>query len=224
MLSTQRVNRAVLPYMRKRGLGLIVWVSSTSTRGGTPPYLSPYFAAKAAMDSLAVSYAGSPADVARAVEYNDGPYAGVPERLGSTLSWIGIRIGMITKAIIGSLKWPFSRGIVVSKPAAGTMLSITLNPTSEVPLFQQLYSQIRDGILGGGLPRGRQGRGVASALLQAAEAEARSQHRMRVTLDTTEPLTHAMGFYERHGFTRSGRVSDFFGMALHEWVKWLRSS
>lgn len=58
VLSTQRVNRAVLPHMRKRGAGLVVWVSSSSARGGTPPYLSPYFAAKAAMDSLAVSYAG----------------------------------------------------------------------------------------------------------------------------------------------------------------------
>lgn len=58
VLSTQRVNRAVLPTLRKQGEGLVVWVSSTSTRGGTPPYLAPYFAAKAGMDSLAVSYAG----------------------------------------------------------------------------------------------------------------------------------------------------------------------
>lgn len=62
VLSTQRVNRAVLPGMRARGDGLLVWVGSTSTRGGTPPYLAPYFAAKAAEDSLAVSYA---AEVAR---------------------------------------------------------------------------------------------------------------------------------------------------------------
>jgi NAD(P)-dependent dehydrogenase (short-subunit alcohol dehydrogenase family) len=48
----------VLPTLRKQGEGLIVWVGSTSTRGGTPPYLAPYFAAKAGMDSLAVSYAG----------------------------------------------------------------------------------------------------------------------------------------------------------------------
>ena len=108
VLSTQRVNRAVLPYMRKQGKGLVVWVSSSSTRGGTPPYLSPYFAAKAAMDSLAVSYAaeltrwgietaiivpgaftkgtnhfvhsGSPADSARVAEYNNGPYAGVSDQ------------------------------------------------------------------------------------------------------------------------------------------------
>ncbi|GAA2451513.1 SDR family oxidoreductase [Actinomadura vinacea] len=58
VLSTQRVNRAALPGMRRRGQGLVLWVSSTSVKGGTPPYLAPYFAAKAAMDSLAVSYAG----------------------------------------------------------------------------------------------------------------------------------------------------------------------
>jgi len=57
VLSTQRVNRAALPAMRHAGRGLLVWVSSTSVKGGTPPYLAPYFAAKAAMDSLAVSYA-----------------------------------------------------------------------------------------------------------------------------------------------------------------------
>lgn len=58
VLSTQRVNRAVLPRLRKQGEGLVVWVSSSSTRGATPPYLAPYFAAKAAMDALAISYAG----------------------------------------------------------------------------------------------------------------------------------------------------------------------
>jgi NAD(P)-dependent dehydrogenase (short-subunit alcohol dehydrogenase family) len=107
VLSTQRVNRAALPQLRKQGKGLLVWISSSSARGGTPPYLSPYFAAKAAMDSLAVSYAGEltrwgietsiivpgaftkgtnhfahsgkPADTARAAEYDDGPYAGVPD-------------------------------------------------------------------------------------------------------------------------------------------------
>jgi NAD(P)-dependent dehydrogenase (short-subunit alcohol dehydrogenase family) len=57
VLSTQRVNRAALPQLRKQRKGLVLWVGSSSTRGGTPPYLSPYFAAKAAMDALAVSYA-----------------------------------------------------------------------------------------------------------------------------------------------------------------------
>src|SRR6476659_2960993 len=58
VLSTQRVNRAALPVLRRQGKGLVLWVGSTSTRGGTPPYLAPYFAAKAGMDALAVSYAG----------------------------------------------------------------------------------------------------------------------------------------------------------------------
>lgn len=57
VLGTQRVNRAALPHLRAQGHGLVLWVGSTSSRGGTPPYLAPYFAAKAAMDSLAVSYA-----------------------------------------------------------------------------------------------------------------------------------------------------------------------
>lgn len=57
VLSTQRVNRAAVPGMRRRRAGLVLWVSSSSVKGGTPPYLSPYFAAKAGMDSLAVSYA-----------------------------------------------------------------------------------------------------------------------------------------------------------------------
>ena len=36
---------------------MLVWVSSSSARGGTPPYLAPYFAAKASSAALAVSYA-----------------------------------------------------------------------------------------------------------------------------------------------------------------------
>ncbi|MEU4675574.1 SDR family NAD(P)-dependent oxidoreductase [Micromonospora sp. NPDC023737] len=57
VLGTQRVNRAALPVMRARRDGLVVWIGSSSTKGGTPPYLAPYFAAKAGMDALAVSYA-----------------------------------------------------------------------------------------------------------------------------------------------------------------------
>ncbi len=58
VLGTQRVNRAALPYLRAQGRGLVIWVGSSSTRGGCPPVLAPYFGAKAAMDAIAVSYAG----------------------------------------------------------------------------------------------------------------------------------------------------------------------
>jgi NAD(P)-dependent dehydrogenase (short-subunit alcohol dehydrogenase family) len=138
VLSTQRVNRAAVPYLRKQGKGLIVWISSSSTRGGTPPYLSPYFAAKAAMDSLAVSYAaeltrwgietsiivpgaftkgtnhfahsGSPADTARAAEYNDGPYKGVPEQALQGLAALepaDADAGSVAVAIVDVIGKPF---------------------------------------------------------------------------------------------------------------------
>jgi NAD(P)-dependent dehydrogenase (short-subunit alcohol dehydrogenase family) len=113
VLSTQRVNRAALPHLRTRGEGLLVWVSSSSVKGGTPPYLAPYFAAKAAMDSLAVSYAaelarfgietsivvpgsftsgtnhfahsGRPADAAVEAEY-ETHYAGLMEQVSQKLA------------------------------------------------------------------------------------------------------------------------------------------
>jgi NAD(P)-dependent dehydrogenase (short-subunit alcohol dehydrogenase family) len=59
-LGYNAMNRAMLPHMRAAKQGLLVWVSSSSSAGGTPPYLSPYFAAKAAMDALAVKYARAP--------------------------------------------------------------------------------------------------------------------------------------------------------------------
>jgi NAD(P)-dependent dehydrogenase (short-subunit alcohol dehydrogenase family) len=55
VLGTQRVNKAALPLMRDQQSGLLLWVSSTTARGGFPPFLGPYAAAKAAMDSLAVT-------------------------------------------------------------------------------------------------------------------------------------------------------------------------
>ena len=109
VLSTQRVNRAALPQLRKQHQGLLVWVSSSSSAGGTPPYLSPYFAAKAGMDALAVQYArelsrwgietsiivpgaftrgtnhfahaGRPRDTQRAAEYETGPTQGLGEQI-----------------------------------------------------------------------------------------------------------------------------------------------
>jgi NAD(P)-dependent dehydrogenase (short-subunit alcohol dehydrogenase family) len=140
VLSTQRVNRAALPHLRKQRRGIIVWVSSSSTRGGTPPYLSPYFAAKAAMDSLAVSYAseltrwgietsivvpgaftkgtnhfahaGAPADAARALEYNDGPYKGVSEtalRGLASLEPADADAGSVATAIVNVVDAPFGK-------------------------------------------------------------------------------------------------------------------
>lgn len=57
VIGAQRINQAVLPLLREQRSGLVLWISSSSCTGGTPPYLAPYFAAKAAMDALAVQYA-----------------------------------------------------------------------------------------------------------------------------------------------------------------------
>lgn len=54
----QRLNRAALTHMRKARTGLVMWTSSSSVKGGVTPFVGPYFASKAALDSLAVSYAG----------------------------------------------------------------------------------------------------------------------------------------------------------------------
>ena len=109
VVGTQRVNRAVLPHMRRRREGLLVWVSSSSSAGGTPPYLAPYFGAKAAMDAIAVQYArelsrwgietsiivpgaftsgtnhfahaAAPGDAEVLAAYEAGPYAGFGEQV-----------------------------------------------------------------------------------------------------------------------------------------------
>ena len=54
-----RANRAALPMLRRQGSGLLLWVGS-GTSMVVPPYLAPYTAAKAAMDSLAESVSSTP--------------------------------------------------------------------------------------------------------------------------------------------------------------------
>ena len=69
-----------------------------------------------------------------------------------------------------------------------------------------------------------QGSGVAEQLLAAAERELLRNGCTRVTLDTTAPLQRAIRFYERNGYRRSGKVGDFFGMPLYEYIKNLRDA
>jgi len=140
VLSTQRVNRAVLPHLRRQGKGLLVWVSSSSSAGGTPPYLAPYFAAKAAMDAIAVQYAreltrwgietsiivpgaftggtnhfahsGTPADEARAAEYEAGPYAGFGPQIQKAFGEIvpaDADVSLVADAIVDVVATPFGK-------------------------------------------------------------------------------------------------------------------
>ena len=64
-----------------------------------------------------------------------------------------------------------------------------------------------------------QGRGIAAGLLTHAEAHFRQNNCNRISLDTTAPLKRAIRFYERSGFFTSGKIQDFFGMPLYEYVK-----
>src|SRR5689334_14276077 len=66
---------------------------------------------------------------------------------------------------------------------------------------------------------GWQGRGIADALIEAAEAELRRVGCRRVNLHTTQPLARAQRFYARHGFRLTGDVEDFFGMEIAEHAK-----
>jgi NAD(P)-dependent dehydrogenase (short-subunit alcohol dehydrogenase family) len=112
LFGAQRINRAVLPQLRKQESGLMLWISSTTTKGGFPPFMGPYGAAKAAMDSLAVSLsyeltrfgiettivvpgaftrgtahfptAGKPADAARLAAYDR--YDGLMDQVGERLT------------------------------------------------------------------------------------------------------------------------------------------
>ena len=130
LLSTQRVNRAALTHFRKQRKGLVDWVSSSNTYGGTPPYLAPYFATKAAMDSLAVSCAsqlarwgietsnivpgsftsgtnhfknaGSPNDNERATEYDSSVHKGLADQIQMGLAEVFHRMQMSVPSLTPS--------------------------------------------------------------------------------------------------------------------------
>ena len=64
-----------------------------------------------------------------------------------------------------------------------------------------------------------QGQGIAQRLLETIEGGLSKAGCEVISLDTALPLSHAIAFYTRHGYTPSGVVTDFFGMPLHEYRK-----
>jgi NAD(P)-dependent dehydrogenase (short-subunit alcohol dehydrogenase family) len=151
VLGTQRVNRAALPYLRAQHSGLLVWVGSSSTRGGCPPFLAPYFGAKAAMDAIAVSYAaelirfgigttivvpgafttgtshfahaGAPADADRAAAY-DARYRALMDEVNPRLSALipgDADPGEVADVIAG----------VVSRPAGQRPFRVHVDPSRD---------------------------------------------------------------------------------------------
>lgn len=57
VVGAQRLNAAVIPHFRAQRRGYLIWISSLSAYGAESPYLGGCFAAKAAFDSLAQTYA-----------------------------------------------------------------------------------------------------------------------------------------------------------------------
>jgi NAD(P)-dependent dehydrogenase (short-subunit alcohol dehydrogenase family) len=138
VLSAQRLNRAALPQLRKQGQGLLIWVSSSSARGGSAPFLGTYASSKAALDALALGYAGElarwgiettivvpsalgsghyirsgrPLDTMRAEEYADGPTADVSEIALSGLAELSAKDRTpqdVAAAIADIVDMPFGR-------------------------------------------------------------------------------------------------------------------
>ncbi|MFF3243751.1 SDR family NAD(P)-dependent oxidoreductase [Streptomyces sp. NPDC002870] len=151
VLGTQRVNRAALPHLRAQGDGLLVWIGSTSTRGGCPPFVGPYFAAKAAMDALAVSYAaevlrfgidttivvpgaftsgtnhflhaGAPVDTHRAAEYN--------ERYGTLLAGLDERLSALIPPDADAAQVADAVVRLVAMPAGTRPLRTHIDPSRD---------------------------------------------------------------------------------------------
>ncbi len=172
VIGPQRLNRAALPHMRRSSEALVVWVGSTSTRGGTPPCLGPYFAAKAAMDSLALSYAGElarwgietviaspgvyttgtnhfahadmPADADRAAEYASGPTHGLAGQA---------KQADLASVPAGADPMDVARAIVavVAMPFGTRPLRITIDPADGgADELNKLGDRVRSAYLHGG--------------------------------------------------------------------------
>ena len=60
------------------------------------------------------------------------------------------------------------------------------------------------------------GRGIGNALLTTLKEEAIETKCRFISLDTYEPLTHAIRLYEHFGFRRTGKSKDYSGIVVFE--------
>jgi NAD(P)-dependent dehydrogenase (short-subunit alcohol dehydrogenase family) len=164
VVSTQRVNRAVLPHLREQGSGLVVWVGSSSTLGGHPPFLAPYFAAKAGMNALAESYAaelikfGVETSIVVPGAYTSGTnhfaHAGVPEDADRAREYDAL-YGLLRENMAQKLHDIFPEGHtadevsdeivrIVGLPAGRRPFRVTVDPTRDgSEVVSTVYDRIR---------------------------------------------------------------------------------
>lgn len=151
IMNAQRINRSVLPHMRRQGAGLLIWISSSSAAGGALPYLGPQLLARAALDAMAVQYAievgqwgiettilvpglqmhdtvrllsaPGPDDPSRIEEYEDGSRMGLDQRLVRAVTQL-----LPAESDIG--------------PVAGAIVEAVDTPEGERPL--RIYIELAD--------------------------------------------------------------------------------
>lgn len=103
---------------------------------------------------------------------------------------------------------------------AHTTVYAAITPDGEIVGTLAAAVEAEEGHLRGMAIRPKwQGHRIAEQLLRTAENDLLAAGCVRVVLGTTAPLQRAIRFYERNGFVASGRISDFFGMPLYEYVK-----
>jgi len=67
-----------------------------------------------------------------------------------------------------------------------------------------------------------QGGGLADRLLDRVETDIREAGCRIVSLHTMDFLKRSMRFYEKRGYQRTGKTTDFFGQPAHEFIKNLK--
>lgn len=64
-------------------------------------------------------------------------------------------------------------------------------------------------------------RGIARALMDAVEVEARLLGCNFIHLETWDPLVQAIRLYEKCGYRKTGRTRDYYGIEIFEMRKWV---
>lgn len=63
------------------------------------------------------------------------------------------------------------------------------------------------------------GKGVGSMLLKEIDKIASEKQCSKSILETSAPLTDAIRLYEKFGYKRTGRTTDYYGVTIFEMVK-----
>ena len=63
------------------------------------------------------------------------------------------------------------------------------------------------------------GKGAGSMLLKETDRIAYEKQCSKLILETSAPLTDAIRLYEKFGYERTGKTTDYYGVTIFEMVK-----